>query len=245
MQLVWFRNDLRLQDNPALYFAAQKGPVLPVYIENTGRPDGAHGAWWRQESLKKLKGALEKRGGTLLTFSGNPEEILTHLVATYKITDIHWNRVYEPDAIDRDKYLKSFFEEKGISCISYGASLLFEPWETVNKQGNFFKVFTPFWKECVQKLERVNPPIPEPEKIIAVPGVVEKGSHTDKKGPIDASLWNPGEQGAWDRLKDFVDESLPQYAARRDFPSEQVTSRLSAHLRFGEISSRQILFYLK
>ncbi len=242
-QLVWFRNDLRIQDNPALYSAAEKGPLLAVYIENPGRPEGEHSAWWRQESLKKLNQDLKQHGGQLLYEVGDPLTVLKKLVQTHHIQDIHWTMLYELEAMERDEKIKSYFARQGVSCHDYQASLLFFPQEIQNNQGSFFKVFTPFWKKCLSEMETLLPALPAPDTMAFIP--LKGGGNIPEKGeaPPQNTLWQPGEKGAWARLKTFAEEGLSLYAGKRDFPAADVTSRLSPHLRFGEVSPRQIVHF--
>lgn len=84
-QLVWFRNDLRLADNPAFYQAANLGPVIAVYIDDWPRPDGEHGAWWRKQSLFKLHQSLKKKGGGLVYLKGDAEKTFYKLLMTTKL----------------------------------------------------------------------------------------------------------------------------------------------------------------
>ena len=138
----WFRQDLRLSDNPALLHAAARGAVIPVFVLDetaapNGRPPGAASRWWLHQSLERLSAAL----GGLAVMRGDPAEVLTDLVRKTKATAITWNRCYEPTAISRDRRLKAEFVALGLDVQSFNASLLHEPWEVETLGGGPFKVY--------------------------------------------------------------------------------------------------------
>ena len=103
----WFRQDLRLSDNPALDSAAQYETLIPIYIldeVNSGEfKMGAASKWWLHQSLTKLNESLD---GKLLVYQGNPHEILNKLIEEQEVSYVTWNRCYEPWRIDRDKEIK-------------------------------------------------------------------------------------------------------------------------------------------
>ena len=106
--IVWFRQDLRLHDNPALEFASSVGKVLPIYIldEKNGsdwRP-GKASRWWLNGSLQSLDRSMN---GALRVFRGDPLKIIEKLITEYNIRNIFWNRCYEPWQALRDKVIKS------------------------------------------------------------------------------------------------------------------------------------------
>jgi|AntRauTorckE6833_2_1112554.scaffolds.fasta_scaffold01222_7 deoxyribodipyrimidine photo-lyase len=244
-QLVWFRNDLRLKDNPAFYQAANLGPVLAVYIDSWPRPDGCNSTWWRHQSLLKLHQDLKKQGGGLVYLKGEPEKWIPQIAKEYNVLGIHWNRLYEKPAIERDQRLKQSLKELGVDAHSYNGSLLFEPWTVQTKQGDFFKVFTPFWKKCLEHEDRIGPDLPAPDKInFAKHSLEEISIKVDVKCPTSDRVGDPGENAAWQKLEMFVEERLENYATGRDMPAEKSTSELSAYLRFGNISPRQIWHYV-
>jgi len=134
--LHWFRNDLRLQDNPALLAACQQGEVLPVFILDTDEPvrsvlGGASRAWLHQ-SLTALDASLNNN---LVMLKGSAQTLIPDLCARYQIEAVTWNRGYEPWTIQRDSGLKAALKANGLSVTSYNGALLFEPWDTVKKDG--------------------------------------------------------------------------------------------------------------
>lgn len=247
--IVWFRQDLRLDDNPALLAASAQGnTVLPVFIfDKSERPLGAAAAWWRLQSLHKLNHQLTAKGAPLLTFEGDPLAVLQNLSQQTGATAIYWNRQYDPHAVARDTKIKDRLKP-GIACESFNGALLFEPWEIKNKSGLPFKVFTPFWRNCVNE-HRPAEPIAAPARLQGgdfQSGTLNHVSLDSLKAalPPQADLieaqWTPGEQAALARLGAFIGGGLDGYADARDFPAQAVTSRLSPYLRWGEISPRRI-----
>ena len=123
--LHWFRQDLRLSDNPALHHASMNGQVLPVYIlddQNSGDLSmGGASRFWLHHSLKNLNGNLNNN---LSLYHGDPLKILIDIIDRNNITAVYWNRCYEPWRIKRDTEIKSSLEAKGISVFTYNGSLL-------------------------------------------------------------------------------------------------------------------------
>ena len=147
ISIHWFRQDLRIEDNPALNASARAGNVIPIYIFDTGRHAertiGGAGKVWLHHSLTALNRSLN---GTLRCFEGDPLEILKKLSKDTKADTLTWNRLYEPSYIERDKIIKSKLANAGTAVSSFGGSLLWEPWETLKADGTPYKVFTPFFR---------------------------------------------------------------------------------------------------
>jgi deoxyribodipyrimidine photo-lyase len=248
--IVWFRQDLRLADNPALDAALASGAkVLCVYIhspEDEGDwPPGGATKWWLHHSLKSLAVSLEALGARLDLFSGSAQDILPKIITESNAGAVYWNRRYEPAIIARDSKIKNDLILKGITVQSFNASLLLEPHEVANKQGRPFQVYTPFWRACYERLiPRAT--LPKPRKIHC--GPVPKNTTTLEKlnllPKIDWAVgmrdfWEPGEAGAMKRLKEWI-SLAPKYGQLRDQTGQDGTSRLSPYLHFGEISPVQI-----
>jgi deoxyribodipyrimidine photo-lyase len=146
--LVWFRHDLRLDDNPALAAAAARGAVVPVFIwapeEETPWEPGAASRWWLHQSLEKLAATLEKLGTPLVIRRGPSLEALRGLAAEFSATHVAWNRRYEPAVIRRDTAIKKALTDDGLVAESFNGSLLFEPMHVATKEGKPYQVFTPF-----------------------------------------------------------------------------------------------------
>ncbi len=255
--LLWFRSDLRIADNPALNAAlATDAPVVAIYIldESDPRPLGAASKWWLHHSLKALQDNLARIGTPLLIRSGEPERTLFQCVEETGAKAVFWNRRYEPHGVNLDKRIKSALRQVGVDARSFKANLLFEPWEIQTGSGSGYRVFSAFWRaaRANANLHNPAPPLPAPaEASLATPahsdGVqslkLEELTLLPVKPDWSGGLrktWTPGEAGAHERLAVFLDEKIDQYGDRRDIPAQNITSHLSAHLRFGEISPRQI-----
>ena len=245
--IVWFRQDLRLNDNPALQSALNgKNAVTPVFIDDNdcGRQPGIMGRWWRDKSLAQLNDALKSRGSRLVFRKGKAQEVLPTLAKQVGATAVYWNRQYEADIVARDTAIKSTLKEGGIEAESFNGSLLFEPWEVTSKStGGPFKVFTPFWRACCALgLKRGLWNVPDK---ITAPAQWPQSDALPATAPLDhmdsLDIWQPGEDGARDALALFLAQNIAGYAERRNLPAEPATSRLSPHLRWGEISPARIV----
>ncbi len=243
--IVWFRQDLRRHDNPALTAAAARGDVIPLFILDEETPaqwrPGAASRWWLHHSLTALRRDL----GALTLRRGAPQQILPALVRESGASAVYWNRCYEPHSVARDKEMKASLRNLGIEVVSFPGNLLHEPWEITTGAGGAFKVFTPFWRASLTRQTR--PPLQGPS--VKLPETTMPGDRLDDWRLLPAhpdwaagwdELWTPGESGALARLDAFIRDGLEHYADRRDRPDLQGTSRLSPHLRWGEISPRQI-----
>ena len=247
--IVWLRQDLRLGDHPALSAAAERGgAVIPVYIwapdeEGAWVPGGAT-CWWLHQSLAALAAALEAIGSRLVIRSGDSLETLRSLVKETGAGAVYWSRRYEPDVRERDAEIKAALREDGLEVTSFNASLLVEPPTFANKQGEPYKVFTPFWKAAVADVE-----VPETLETVTELMAPKKWPKSEPLAALGLeptipwaegmrTAWTPGEAGANGELKRFLNEGLSRYTAERDFPGIVGTSRLSPHLHFGEISPR-------
>ena len=263
--VMWFRNDLRLTDNPALAHAVrwaqeQDGTVLPIYILDDIMETQLGGAtrWWLERSLCALEQALsdktstsaaDKPGNSLRLFRDKAEIIVSQLCDDHDIGAIFWNRCYDPQSVARDKALKQHCRDRlELTCDSFNSHLLFEPWQVKTGAGTSFKVFSPFWRACLKQ--------PTPEAPKKAPGDIPLSGVTPQQAvslsdldlspkPVNWAAgfderFTPGEDAARAQLGDFIDDRLADYANLRDRPDRRVTSELSPHLRFGEISPREI-----
>jgi deoxyribodipyrimidine photo-lyase len=249
--LVWFRQDLRLSDNPALTAALERaGPVIPVFIwapEEEGYwPPGAASRWWLNGSLVALNAELEKRGSRLIVRHGPTAEELSRLVVETGASSVFWNRRYEPAAIARDRELKSTLRERGLVAESFNGNLLFEPGMIRNGSGKPFRIFTAFWRACLRNsIARHPKDVPKKLPSFANWPHSLKPAELGLDPTVDwaaglRETWQPGEAGARSQLKRFRKEALEEYPVGRDKPGAIGTSRLSPHLHFGEISPGQV-----
>jgi len=241
--IVWFRQDLRLADNPALHAAvALAAPVVPVFVlDDESAGDWAWGGasrWWLHHSLAALDKSLK---GHLVLRRGNAASIIKTLVKESGADTVLWNRCYEPFAVERDKALKSDLAKQSVTVESFNGALLHEPWEIKTGGGTPFRVFTPFWKAMRERDPGKARPAPRDLKFYRTKsdGLKDWKLLPTKPDWAKGFDWTPGEKAAHDALYDFL-EDIQDYASARDLPDRDGTSRLSAHLHWGEISPRQI-----
>lgn len=249
--LLWFRQDLRVVDNPALSAAVKRGgPIIPVFIwapeeEKPWEPGGAS-RWWLHESLGSLSRELRERGSHLVIRRGPALRTVRELVRETHADAVFWNRRYEPVIVERDGAIQEALQTAGVMVETHNANLLLEPWKILNKAGKPFRVFTPFWKACLS-LPEAGEPLPAPRRLPA-PGTWPQTLSVpqlalEPKVDWAAGLrgaWSPGSGGATVALKRFLGEALFEYEETRNRPDLPGVSRLSPHLHFGEIGPRQI-----
>ncbi len=252
--LLLINQTLRVQDNPALTHAISgDAPLIALYVFDTNmRKMGGASKWWLHHSLVSLHKKLETLRIPLILKKGDSFSIIQKITDDYEINGVYWNREYDSHGIALGKELKQWADRKGLDCQSFNASLLHEPSLIKNKQDGTFKVFSPFWKTILKADEPLpNLPIPKPAHYYENP--VESDDLNNwcllPKKPDWAhsffNYWQPGEDGAHLKLSKFLSNTLERYKQGRDFPDYQTTSLLSPHLRFGEISPRQIWHAVK
>ncbi len=249
--LVWFRQDLRLADNPALSAAAASGrPVVALYVLDDDAPGqwalGGAGRWWLHHSLKALGAALADRGAPLMLRRGPAATIVPAVAAELGAGLVCWNRCYEPFAIARDTGIKTALTGAGVRAESFNAALLAEPWTLKTKAGGPFRVFTPFWNTLSAGF---TPPELLPVPVFDQRIDAARGERLDDWELLPTTpdwagglreRWTPGEDGAQEALKHFLDRGLGRYKADRDRPAVPAVSCLSPYLHWGEISVRQV-----
>ncbi|WP_416899220.1 MAG: cryptochrome/photolyase family protein [Minwuia sp.] len=250
--ICWFRRDLRLADNPALTAAAGTGrPVICLYVLDDETPGewrmGGASRWWLHNALEALATDLHKRNNRLILRRGRADEVLDDVIDESGAEAVYWNRLYDPAEIERDKRIKAALKDRGLMAESCRGNLGFEPWTIRTGSGDPYKVFSPFLKACLAA-DPPAAPLPAPEGI-GVPGDWPASEDLDSWGLLPTKpdwagglrdSWTPGEAGAADRLESFLAGDLDDYAKGRNYPDRDVTSRLSPHLHFGEISVNQI-----
>ena len=245
--IVWLRDDLRVADNPALRAAVDRGaPVVVLYlldeVSQGIRPLGGATRWWLHGSLSSLADDLAARGARLLLRSGAAEQELPRLVRETGADAVFWNRRYGASR-EVDARLKSALRESGVTVRSSAANLLVEPWTVTTNEGNPYRVFTPFWRAAQERPFRDVVAAPHEIRGLVVPGDSLDDWHLLPTRPDWAAglrrAWTPGEAAAHRRLEEFAAHQLADYH-RRDEPAVDSTSRLSPHLRFGELSTTQI-----
>lgn len=248
--LVWFRQDLRLADNPAWFEACRScQSVIPIFIDDpsptTFSQLGAASRVYLQHSLASLEQSLQARGSRLILRQGQALAVLQTLLQETGATHIFWNRCYDPVSLERDKQIKASLKER-VQVQSFNASLLREPWQVLKNDGLPYKVYTPFWKALL-KTGITQTLLPEPSVL------PHSNCWPSSLALAELSLrpklrwaesimqtWQVGESAALSKLVNFLETTVAEYKTARDYPVVQGTSRLSAALHFGEISPRQL-----
>jgi len=254
--LVWLRQDLRLEDNLALIEAAADSDfIVPVFIfapaEEGDWSAGGASKVWLHLALEALSEELAKRGGRLLLASGDSASILARLAKETKASSLYFNRRYEPASRTRDDQVVQKMEAFGVRVKTFNSSLLFEPERVKTKEGQPYRVFTPFWRAALMA-----PEPDEPRKAparINVPGVLPdfdkvEELHLLPKIRWDKGIkaaWNPGERGARQRLEHLLDSVLADYSVGRDRPDLDGVSRISPYLHWGDLSPRTVYHAVK
>ena len=237
--LVWFRLDLRLNDNPALHAASLRGgPLLPVFIwapeEEEDWPPGAASRWWLHQSLKVLAADLQARGSRLVLRRGPTLDTLRELARLSGARAVFWNRRYEPAMVARDQRLMELLRADGFEVESFNAALLREPWALQTRSGGPYQVFTPFWRA---HLALPDPPAPWPLPTSLPPALPWPASlgleilgllpRIDWAGGI-RDAWQPGEAGAARNLA-----KMRQLAGCNRFGKRRITLQFAIDLEVG------------
>lgn len=247
--VVWFRNDLRLADHPALSAAAVTGaPIVALYVlDELTDPLGGASRWWLHHALQALAENLRSRGLSLILRRGGAAEELPRIVAETGATAVYWNRRYDARGGATDALVEKQLRLAGVMVHSFASELLAEPSQLTTEAGTPFKVFTPFWN-ALQRRGAPAQPLPSPkslrscaETLPSDPLAAWKLTPTspDWAGGL-RKMWTPGERAGLKRLTNFVDDTVAAYVRDRDRPGVDGTSGLSAFLRFGEVSPRQV-----
>lgn len=241
INLFWFRRDLRLFDNQALYHALNSGfKVLPIFIFDKQIlkhfPDSNNKAVsFIYSALKKMNEELLPLNKSLNIFYGNVEEILRKLLSDYDVEAVYVNTDYEPNAISRDKHVRKTLQEQGVSFYEFHDQIIMSPGSVLKSDGTPYTIFTPFSKAWKQKINFDAFKIYESEALksnFVESQIVSLFSLKDIGYQYDASIYH-----------DFIldDEILLNYEYTRDFPFiTHGTSKVSPHLRFGTISIRNL-----
>ncbi len=247
--IVWFRADLRLSDNEALTQAIASGrPVLPVYVldDVSAGPWAWGGAsrWWLHHSLHALAASLAQRGATLMLCRGNAADLLPALLDEIGGAELHAGRAHEPWARHVEAALAA---QLGDRLRLHRTATLFDLDSIRTGSGTAYGVYSPFAKACRLRAQEVGEPLPAPKALASV--APPRSDRLDDWGLLPnrpdwagglRAIWHPGEPAAQTRLREFLAATVTKYKTGRNLPGEDGTSRLSAHLHWGELSARQV-----
>ncbi|KAK1436381.1 hypothetical protein QVD17_02160 [Tagetes erecta] len=255
--IVWFRRDLRVEDNPALAAGVRAGEVFAVYIwapEEEGHYyPGRVSRWWLKQSLALLDSSLKHLGTSLITKrSTDSVACLLEIIKSTGANQLFFNHLYDPLSLVRDHRMKEVLTNNGIAVRSFNADLLYEPWEVLDDERRPFNTFTEFWDRCLRMPYDPESPQLPPKKIISgdlskcpsetiiLEDESEKGSNA-----LLARAWSPGWKNADKALAAFINGPLLEYSKNRRKADSATTSFLSPHLHFGELSVRKVFHLLR
>ncbi|WP_249123589.1 MULTISPECIES: deoxyribodipyrimidine photo-lyase [unclassified Bradyrhizobium] len=254
--LVWFRDDLRLSDNAALSAAAARGaPVVGLYVLDEtsaalnppqARPLGGAARWWLAQSLRSLAASLAAQGVPLVLRRGRAAEVVPAVARETGAAEVFWNEIDIAPVARVAGDVGDALAQAGLTWKSFRGDLLVRPADVRTKEGRGLKVFTPFWNRVLGRGEAPRPlPVPALIPPLTRPARDDlarwdlEPTRPDWAGGL-RETWTVGEAAAQARLNHFLDDAIAGYASERDRPDRPATSGLSPHLRFGEISPRQV-----
>ncbi len=243
--LYWMRRDFRLADNPALAAAAESGaPVIPVFIcDPLVEALGAAPAWRLGLAVKRFAETLGAQGSRLILRRGNALQVLQTLIEETGAQAVYWGRLYDPETRARDTEIKSALKATGVEAVSHPGHVLHEPWTVETQTGQFYKVYSPFWRAV--KDRELGPLLPVPTLVapehwpesddLAEWGL---GAGMNRGAGIVRPHLTLGEAAARARWDQFLETKIDSYQAARDFLDQDACSGLSEPLAYGEISAR-------
>jgi len=243
--VCWLRNDLRSSDNPALAYALRHHrAVLCLYIDSAQAPaDPPAADWWRYAALLDLAGQLD---GRLLLRSGDAQQVLAQVIEEFGAEAVYWNREYQPAALQRDRAIKADLKERGLRVASFPGNLLFEPWEVLKADDSPYRVFTPFYKAAMARgLAASYAELPTDFRARLLPVQCDLALLRERQPQAPwaqgfAKYWQPTRTAAEQRLAQFREQALGDYAERRNRPDLDGCSRLSPYLHVGQLGPREI-----
>ena len=242
--IVLFRNDLRINDHPALWHAAKDGTVIPVFIQDDSQNSNIPAKdYWIHFSLQNLQMKLSTAGIPLILRKGNPLIEISKLVEETCAQAVYFNERFSQEEREQDEQLLHLLKEKNIQVQTFYGDTLFPLTTITNKQNKPYAIFTSFYKRCLQE---------DVQKPLGIPSFKTSNMSIHSLLLEDLQLldgkwfekfnthWNPGEDGAHAQLEQFIERSLHHYGTKRDFPATVAVSRLSPYLAAGNISIRTL-----
>ncbi|CAL0317866.1 unnamed protein product [Lupinus luteus] len=255
--IVWFRRDLRVEDNPALMAGVRAGSVVAVFIwapEEEGQyQPGRVSRWWLKHSLAYLDSSLRNLGTPLITKrSTDSVSALLEVVKSTGATQLFFNHLYDPLSLIRDHRSKEVLTAHGITVRSFNSDLLYEPWDVNDDHGQPFTTFDAFWERCLNMPYDPQSPSLPPKRII--PGdtsrctsdtLVFEDESEKSSNALLARAWSPGWSNADKALTTFINGPLIEYSENRRKADSATTSFLSPHLHFGEVSVKKVFHLVR
>lgn len=248
ISIIWFRQDLRLADNPALQDACKKFPLLAIVsaTKNQITTQGLSSNWWHYHTLKDLNQSLDNK---LNFYNLDPIKIIQQLMHTYTIAQVSWNSVFEPAAILQERELIVQLEKMNIAYKFYSSNMLWDPKTVLKDDGTAYKVFTPFYRNGCLSQATPRKPTQQPDTMILIKDDQNQTTLDDLFADVTINqrtylekIWQPTEKAAHQKLDIFIKNHIQGYEHNRDFPAMQGSSQLSAYLHFGQLSPAQVWF---
>ena len=238
VSIFWYRRDLRLEDNVALYHALQsKVPVIPLFIFDTdilnSLPKNDARVGFIHESLQKINNRLQNLGSSLLIKKGTTTEVWKSLFEEYTVSAVFLNKDYEPYAIKRDQAIEALAKANNASFFSFKDQVIFEEVEITKSDGLPYTIFTPYKNKWLEKFKSIAPL----QEYITINYLINfYQNHFDFP-----SLQQIGFEESAIKVQPFNLTQIADYHKTRDFPAMNTTSYLSPHLRFGTVSIRKLV----
>lgn len=241
INLFWFRRDLRFQDNCALYHAlSEDKEVLPVFIfdqkilDDLANKSDARVTFIHHTLSKMNKELQKKKGCSIITLYGKPEQELLKLCKTHKVNAVYANHDYEPYAIDRDEKVKNNLHKIGVDFFTFKDQVIFERDEIVKSDGSPYLVYTPYSKKWLAKLTE--------KDLKSYSSALRFENWFKHENTSVIPLQKMGFQVSEIKVSSPIlqNQTLLSYEEERDSPPKDSTSKLGVHLRFGTVSIRQI-----
>ena len=214
--------------------------------ETAGRAPGGAARWWLAQSLRALGAEIAARGGSLILRKGPAAGVIPEEARESGARAVYWNGIAQAPHQAIERRLEAALAKLGVDSQSFPGDLLVPPSAIRNKEGRGLRVFTPFWRR-VLSLGDPPKPLPAPKQLRPGPKIVSDRLESWQLAPTKPDWagglrerWTPGEASARARLRDFLKTIARGYAGDRDRPDRVGTSGLSPHVRFGELSPRQV-----
>ncbi len=238
--VMWFRRDLRLADNPALIEACASDGVLPLFVLDPALwgPAGPARRAYLAASLRALDASLRQRRSALSVVRGDPVRQVVLAARAVDATRVHIAADYGPYGRRRDAEAERALAAEGIELVRTGSPYAVAPGRVTKPDGDPYKVFTPFSKAWAEHDWRAPVDAPTGAHWLALDDAV---SLPDVEPPDGLKLPEAGEAAAHRRWRAYLDSGLAAYSAERDRPDLDSTSRMSVHLKWGEIHPRTML----
>jgi deoxyribodipyrimidine photo-lyase len=240
VNIIWFRRDLRLHDNAALYHALKdNSPVVPVFIFDRIILDELEDEYDRRvefiyNALLEMQSALVSMGSTLHVYYDTPANAWQHIVNEYPVGKVFTNHDYEPYAGERDNKIATFLKKQGIEFNTFKDQVILEKDEVIKDDGTPYTVFTPYSKRWKATLTDFHLKAYPTEKYFA---------NFFKQRPVafpELTAMGFKPSGVSFPSKELNEEIVKKYSKQRDFPGIEGTSRMGVHLRFGTVSIRDL-----